>query len=108
MLPVFALVWAVAGVFTFAALGWFGLHEGDVVLMAHSVGAWALDVVVWAVTLSPAVAGVVLGVMAVRRGARWAARAAVAVNALLVLVAVYGIVDEIHMAHFPGASWLWF
>jgi hypothetical protein len=108
MLPAFAVIWLATGLFSLWALGWFGLVEGDLILMAHSVGAWVLDVVLWVISLSAPVAGVVFAVSALRRGGKWGAWVGLAVNTLLILVVVYGVVNEIHMSYFPGITWLWF
>ena len=99
MVPVFVVVWVAAGLLTYAALGWFGLEEGDLVLMAHSAGAWVLDVVVWAVSAAAPVTGAVLAARALRLGAAGSARVALVLNALLVLVVAYGVVDEARMSY---------
>lgn len=108
MVPAFVVIWFAIGLFSLWALGWFGLVEGDMILMAHSVGAWVLDVALWLITVSAPVAGVVFAVKALRRGGKWGAGVGLALNALLILVVVYGVVDEIHMSYFPGVTWLWF
>lgn len=105
MLPVFVAVWFVLGLVAFASLGLFGLHEGDLILMAHSVAAWLFFVVSWLLIAAAPVAGVGLAVMALRRGGRVQSWLALSANALVLLLVVYQVFDEIRMSYFPGWSW---
>ena len=101
MVPVFIVVYVTTAVLAYVALGWFGLPEGALVLMAHSGWAWAFDVVIWVLAAAAPVVGAVLASRALRRGAGWAARSALLVNALLVLLVAYGVADEIRMSYWP-------
>ena len=103
MVPVFVVVWFVVGLVSYASLGLFGLHEGDLVLMAHSVAAWAFDVASWLALAAAPVLGIALAVRAERAGAHAPAWAiALGVNAVVLLVVAYQVVDEIRMSYFPG------
>ena len=102
---VFVVVWFILGLIAFASLGLFGLHEGDLVLMAHSWAAWVFFVVCWVVIAAAPVAGVVLATKALRRQRRGSAWAALVVNALIALLVAYQVFDEIRMSYFPHWSW---
>ncbi|GAA2157799.1 hypothetical protein [Pedococcus bigeumensis] len=105
MVGAFVVLWFVVGLVTFASLGWFGLVEGDLVLMAHSWAAWLWFVASWAVVAAAPAAGIVLATMAMRRGARWRARASLVTNGLVALLVAYQVFDEIRMSYFPAWSW---
>ena len=105
MVPAFVVAWFVTGPVSSTALGAFGLSEGDLILMAHSAATWAFDVVLWLVMISLPVAGVVLAAKAAPRAGGWSARAALAVSALITLVMLYHVFDEIRMSYFPHDSW---
>jgi hypothetical protein len=105
MVGAFVVLWFALGLVTFASLGWFGLAEGDLVLMAHSVGAWVWFVVCWAMVAAAPVAGMVLARQALRRGARWGARASLATHGLIALLVAYQVFDEIRMSYFPDWTW---
>jgi hypothetical protein len=105
MVGAFVVLWFGSGLVTFASLGWFGLNEGDLVLMAHSWVAWVWFVASWAVVAVAPVAGMALAGAAMRRGARWPARASLVTNGLVALLVAYQVFDEIRMSYFPAWSW---
>lgn len=105
MVGVSVVVWSILGAATLASLGLFGLVEGDLVLMAHSAGAWVWFVTSWAIVVAAPVAGMVIATRARRRGAHWGAWASFVTNGLIVLLVAYQVFDEIRMSYFPDWSW---
>lgn len=105
MVGAFVVLWFALGLVTFASLGWFGLGEGDLVLMAHSTTSWLWFVASWAIVTAAPVAGIVLATKAIRRGAGWPARASLVTNGLIALLVAYQVFDEIRMSYFPHWSW---
>ena len=99
------IVWLLTSVLSQALKGPLGLHEGDVLLMARTAGAWIAEVGFVVIDLAAPVAGIGFGAVALRRGGRALSLAAVVVNAALCLVIVYMFVDDIHMTYFP--RWWW-
>lgn len=105
MVAAFLVLWFASGLVTFASLGWFGLGEGALVLMAHSWASWVWFVVTWAIVAVAPVTGIVLAAAAMRQGARWSARGSLVTNALVALLVAYQVFDEIRMSYFPSWSW---
>lgn len=100
MVPLFVLVWFVLGIVSFLSLGLFGLAEGDLVLMAHSVAAWVFFVACWLVIGAIPVAGLVLAARARVEGARLVAWSlAMAANVVVLLLVAYQVFDEIRMSY---------
>ena len=105
MLPVFALVGLVTSfVGVYVVFPLVGLEEGDVLLMAHSVAGWVWAVAFWVLLLAAPVTGVVLAARALARGGARAARTALVLNGVLVLIAVYMVFDEVRLAYFPSVT----
>ena len=99
------IVWLLTSVLSQALKGPLGLHEGDVLLMARTAGAWFAEVGFVLIDLAAPVVGVGFGAVALRRGGRALSLVAVVVNAALCLVIVYMFVDDVHMTYFP--RWWW-
>lgn len=100
MVPVFVVVWFVLGIVTFLSLDLFGLVEGDLVLMAHSVAAWVFFVVCWLVIAAVPVTGLTLAAWARRAGARVVAWSLpMTANAAVLLLVAYQVFDEIRMSY---------
>lgn len=105
MVAAFVVIWFGVGSVTFAALGLFGLAEGDLVLMAHSVPAWIWFLGSWALVAAAPAAGILLATRALRRGGRRGAWACLVANGLVAVLVAYQVFDEIRMSYFPGWSW---
>lgn len=105
MVPVFLVVWALVEVALFGLVsGPLGLHEGEVLLMARSVGGWLAEIGSVALSMAAPLAGCLLGLAAVRRGGRVPSLVAVVVNASLFLLVAYMFLDDVHMTYFPSWS----
>lgn len=103
MIPVFVVVFIVTDVVgTFVVLPLLGLSEGDLFLFAHNAVGWVAEILLFLIGVLAPVAGVVLGVKALRRGGRAGAVAGLVVNAGLALVVCYMLFDAIRMAYWPG------
>lgn len=103
MIPIFVVVFIVTDVVgTFVVLPLLGLSEGDLFLFAHNAAGWVAEILLFLIGVLAPVAGVVLGVKALRRGGRAGAVAGLVVNAGLALVVCYMLFDAIRMAYWPG------
>jgi hypothetical protein len=101
MLAVFVLVYFVTGAFgEYVVLGWLGLPEGSLFLMAGGLAGWATEIAFALALVAPPVAGVWFAVRALRAGGRWPAWTGLVLNALLVLLVAYMFVDAIRMSYF--------
>ncbi len=99
MLPVFLLGWTLSAVLNTVFLHLLDLQEGDLLLSAGGAGAWAGEVAVTLVALAVPVAGITLATAAARRHPTWATWLALALNAVLVVLVLYGFADDIRMAY---------
>jgi len=103
MLPVFLVTWFVVGGIVYQALlqGPLGLTEGDLALAAGSVAGWAVEIGCAVVSAIPAIAGVWLAVVALRRGGSGGAWTGLVLNAVCIAFVLYGFADAIRMTYWP-------
>ena len=98
MLPAFLGAFVVATVVGNWFLHLLDLHEGDLLLMAHSAAGWAAEVGTTLLLLAAPVVGAVYGLAAVRAGARrtwwW-----LVLNGLLVVWVLFVFVDDVRMSY---------
>ncbi|GAB3436172.1 hypothetical protein GCM10027517_05840 [Phycicoccus ginsengisoli] len=103
MVPVFPVVfWLTDLLGTYGLLPLLGLQEGDLPLMARNAAGWVVETALFLGLAAAPVTGVVLAATALRRGGRAGAWTGLAVNAALVLVAVYLFADAVRMTYFPS------
>lgn len=103
MLAAFAVVYFVtAFVGFYVVFPALGLREGDLFLFAHSVAGWVAAVVGWLLLAAPPVSGLVLGIRARRLGAGTTAVVGIVLNAVVLLLVAYLVLDEIRMAYIPS------
>jgi hypothetical protein len=114
-LTVWSLMMLLVYVLWGLALGFFGsivllpaldLAEGDLLLMAGGVLGWVAEITMSLLLIAPCLIGLVLGIKAVRRGARTLAWLAVGLNVLPILQVAVAFLDSVHMTYYPQGGWL--
>ena len=105
MVPAFLVVfWTTDLIGTYVMLPLLGLEEGDLPLMARDLAGWTVETLLFLVAVAVPVLGVVLARTALRRGGRWGAWVALALNAATALLMVYVFADAVRMTYFPEVT----
>lgn len=108
MLPAFLILFIIASLLEAATMQAVGLTEGDLLLMDKSAVAWIVAILLFALTAAAPLVGIWLGLRATRDGERrpggtaWRGWVALALNAAVLALLVYGFVDQVRMSYWPG------
>jgi hypothetical protein len=100
MVPTGLFVWLATGLVGLWWMDLLGLNEGDVLLMDRSVAGWVAEVVLVVAALAAPALGVRFAALALRHGAAWVAWLGLVLNGALLVLVLYGFVDDIRMTYF--------